>query len=58
MMEKEYGLVHNRDYHMTFVYKKERPPEMKIKLLSEKQSSSMDALEVSLRKIYDHSMVR
>lgn len=57
MIEKEYGLVHNKDYHMAFLYQQERPPKMKIKLLDGESVYSVEKLQTSVQKIYDHSEV-
>ena len=57
MLEKEYGLIHNKDYHMTFVFVAEKPASLRIKILDTMHQSSKDSLLISIRKIYDHSTI-
>lgn len=57
MMEKEYGLIHNKDYHMTFVYSGAKPANLRIKMLVNIHKESKDKLMTSIGKIYDHSMI-
>jgi len=57
MLEKEYGLIHNKDYHMTFVYSSPKPATLRIKLLPHAENRTKETLLVSMQKIYDHSAI-
>lgn len=55
MMEKEYGLIHNKDYHMTFIYVAAKPANLRIKMLKNIHLDTKETLLKSIKKVYDHS---